>query len=104
MITYRSSAKFDKQASVVLISKDQIKSKKFNFTNKSLKDQISTLVQSNQFSGEDGQIYPVMIKKQMNLLVGIGTGIFRNPADSGTGAGNTINIGAPTVQSNIGAA
>ncbi len=72
MITYRTSAKFDSQASVILISKDQVKSKKFNFSNKSLKDQISVLNQSNQFAGEDGQLFPVMIKKQVNLLVGIG--------------------------------
>ncbi len=72
MITYRTSAKFDSQASVILISKDQVKSKKFNFFNKSLKDQISVLNQSNQFTGEDGQLFPVMIKKQVNLLVGIG--------------------------------
>jgi len=72
VITYRTSAKFDNQATVVLISKDQIKSKKFNFANKSLKDQISVLNQSNQFAGEDGQIFPLMIKKQVNLLVGVG--------------------------------
>ena len=72
MITYRTSAKFDNQATVVLISKDQIKSKKFNFSNKLLKNQILALIQSNQFMGEDGQIFPVMIKKQVNLLVGVG--------------------------------
>jgi len=72
VITYRTSAKFDRQATVVLISKDQIKSKKFNFANKTLKDQISILVQSNQFAGENGQIFPLMIKKQVNLCVGVG--------------------------------
>jgi len=72
VITYRTLAKFDKQATVVLISKDQIKSKKFNFANKSLKDQISVLVQSNQFAGEDGQIFPLMINKRVILCVGVG--------------------------------
>lgn len=73
MITYRSSAKFDKQASVVLIDKDQIKSKKFNFSNKQLKDQIGILARSNQFAGEDGQIFPLVTNKNIILLVGVGT-------------------------------
>ena len=72
MITYSSSVKFDKPASVVLISKDQIKSKKFNFANKQLKDQIGGLIQANQFAGEDGQIFPLMANKKVILLVGVG--------------------------------
>jgi len=73
VITYRSSAKFDKQASVVLIDKDQIKSKKFNFSNKQLKDQIGILARSNQFAGEDGQIFPLVTNKNVFILVGVGT-------------------------------
>jgi len=72
VITYRSSAKFDKQASVVLIGKDQIKSKKFNFSYKQVKDQIGSLAQSNQFSGEDGQTFPLVLNKKIVLLVGVG--------------------------------
>jgi len=73
VIQYRSSAKFDKQASVILIDKDQIKSKKFAFNNKILKNQIDALVKSNQFIGEDGQIFPFLLDKKMNLLVGVGS-------------------------------
>ena len=72
MITYRSSAKFDKQAAVILISQDQIKSKKFNFSHKQLKNQVEVLVRSNQFTGEDGQIFPLIINKQVLLCVGVG--------------------------------
>ncbi len=72
MITFRSSAKFDKQATVILVDKDQIKKKKFLFTGKALVDQVIALAQSGQFSGEDGQIYPLLLNKEIVLLVGTG--------------------------------
>jgi len=73
VVHYRSSAKFDKQASVILINKDQIKNKKFAFNNTILKNQINVLVKSNYFTGENGQIFPFLIDKKINLLVGIGS-------------------------------
>jgi len=73
VITYRPLAKFDKQATVVFIDKDQIKKKKFSFTDKALKDQIALLVQSGQFSGDHGQIFPLLLNKKIILLTGIGT-------------------------------
>jgi len=72
VITYRSSAKFDKQVSVILIDKDQVKNKKFNFSQKQVKDQIGLLAQSHQFEGKDGQIFPLVINKKIVLLVGVG--------------------------------
>ena len=72
VIQYRSSEKFDKKASVILISKDQIKSNKFAFRSKILKNQIDMLVQSSQFTGEDGQIFPLLYDRKINLLVGVG--------------------------------
>ena len=72
MITFRPSIQFDKPVTVILVDKDQIKSKKFSFTNKVLKDQIAALAQSDQFSGEDGQIFPLLLSNTIALLVGIG--------------------------------
>ena len=72
MITFRPSIKFDKQATVILVGKDQVKTKKFLFSNKTLKDQIAALAQSGQFSGEDGQTFPILLNKKVVLLVGIG--------------------------------
>jgi len=73
VITFRPSPKFDKQAAVVLADKDQIKTGKFLFTDKALKDQIAALAQSDQFSGEDGQIFPLLLHKKLFLLVGTGS-------------------------------
>ena len=72
MITFRPSIKLDKQAAIICVDQDQIRTKKFLFANKILKDQISALVQSGQFSGEDGQIFPVLVNKNVILFVGIG--------------------------------
>ncbi|MCK5083652.1 MAG: hypothetical protein KAR31_12150, partial [Candidatus Omnitrophica bacterium] len=72
MITFWPSIQFDKPVTVILVDKDQIKSKKFSFTNKVLKDQIAALAQSDQFSGEDGQIFPLLLSNMIALLVGIG--------------------------------
>ncbi|MCK5083537.1 MAG: leucyl aminopeptidase [Candidatus Omnitrophica bacterium] len=72
MITFRTSIQFDKPVTVILVDKDQIKSKKFLFTNKVLKYQIAALAQSDQFSGEDGQIFPLLLSNTIALLVGIG--------------------------------
>jgi len=73
VITFRPSTKFDKKATVILINRDQINKKQFLFENKALKDQISVLGQSGQFSGEDGQVFPVLLDKMIVLLVGLGT-------------------------------
>ena len=72
MITFRSSAKFDKKAALILISKEQLKNKKFSFADKPLKDQVVSLGQSDYFSGEDGQVFPLASGKNIVLLVGIG--------------------------------
>lgn len=72
MIAFRPSAKFDKQAAVVLVSQDQAKKKKFCFTDKTLEDQITALAQRNHFSGENGQVFPLLLDKRIILLVGVG--------------------------------
>ena len=72
VITFRPSIKFDQQATVILFDKDQIKKKKFSFTNKELQNQVIALAQSSQFSGEDGQIFPLLFNNRIVLLAGIG--------------------------------
>jgi len=72
VITFRLSVQIDKQACVVFVSEDQVKSKTFNFSNKLLKEQINALIASNQFSGEDGEAFPVLLGKSVALFVGVG--------------------------------
>ncbi len=72
MVSFRSSPKFDKDVSVVVLSETQTKSKNFPFKNKEIENQISLLTKSGAFSGEDGQIFPLNLSKTFVLLVGIG--------------------------------
>ena len=73
VITFRPLAKLDKQVTVILIDKDQVKKKRFSFTSKAIKDQIDILIRSDQFSGENEQIFPLLLNKKIILLAGIGT-------------------------------
>lgn len=72
MITFRPSIKFDKSASAILIDTDQIKAKKYLFADKALEGQIALLAKSGQFSGEDGQVFPLLFSHKLVVLVGIG--------------------------------
>ena len=72
MITFRTSTQFDKPVTVILVDEDQTRKKAFSFINKALTDQIAALARSDQFSGEDGQIFPLLLSNTLALLVGIG--------------------------------
>ncbi len=72
MVNLRPSAKFDKKAALVLLTKEQVKNKKFPFKYKSLEDEIVFLKSSGQFTGANGEIFPLVSKKQIVLLAGVG--------------------------------
>ncbi|VAX38240.1 Cytosol aminopeptidase PepA [hydrothermal vent metagenome] len=72
MIAFRPSVKFDKQALIILFTKEQIKSKKFIIKNKIINEATTDLIFSGQFSGDDGQIFPLVVNKKLVLAVGIG--------------------------------
>jgi len=72
VITFRPKAKFDKQAVVVLVESEQLKSEKFSFKQGELRNQLRLLRQSGQFSAQKGQLFPLFQKKQLVLAVGLG--------------------------------
>lgn len=73
MISFRASAKFDKEAAIVLIEQASEDSKiKFRFAKQPLNIQLDSLARTNQFLGKDGQIFPLVTDKQIILLTGIG--------------------------------
>ena len=72
MITFRDSAKFDQEATIIFLDQHQVKDKKFPFYNKQIQDTIESLQQANQFSGEKDQFFPLYLNKQLILLVGLG--------------------------------
>lgn len=72
MITFRSSAKFDKQATIILVEQDQLQKKSFSFKDKEVLDNIQSISKTDQFTAENGQIFPFTMGKTVIVLVGIG--------------------------------
>lgn len=72
MISFQSQARFNKDITVVVLSEETAKDKKFSFKHKLLEEQLKRLYQGDQFSGEEGQVFPLVLDKDVFLLVGIG--------------------------------
>ena len=72
MIILSAAPKFDKQATVLLISQEQVKTKQFNFKNSALKDRIVAVHKAGQFNAENGEVFPLLEKGRLILLVSIG--------------------------------
>ena len=52
MITFRPSAKIDKNATLILLTEEQVAKKQFPFTHAALKSEASRLIQSKQFTNK----------------------------------------------------
>lgn len=73
MISFRNNEKFDKDATIILIDKDQVKQKDFLFKNKNVEEGLKELIKEGRFSGEKDEIFPVVDKKAgLVLFVGLG--------------------------------
>ncbi len=72
VINFRSQAKFDKGISVVLVPSDHVRSKHYNFSHRELSAIVNSLSSNRQFTGADGELFPVSLKKNLVLLAGIG--------------------------------
>ncbi|MCA9401281.1 MAG: leucyl aminopeptidase [Candidatus Omnitrophica bacterium] len=72
MINFRPLAKFDKQAAIILLHTDDLKSKRFPFRNAVVSKQIALLNKNKQFTAQASQHFPILLKNKMILLVGLG--------------------------------
>jgi leucyl aminopeptidase len=72
VISFRNSEKFDKDATLILIDKEQAKSQEFRFKHKKLEDELTELIKDGQFSGDKEELFPLVIKGGLVLLVGLG--------------------------------
>ncbi len=73
MIRFQSSAKFDKAATIIFLDKLQASKKNFTFiTNTSVRDSVKSVIDAGQFHGEEREIFPLILKKSLILLVGVG--------------------------------
>ena len=72
MIRFRYPAKFDKEASIILLDKEQVKNRNFSTLPKALKDSVTHVLDAGQFSADNGQLFPLINGKQVVLLAGVG--------------------------------
>jgi len=73
MITFRTQAGFDTSASVIFLTEEQVRSKKFNDIQwASLREELAALVSSEQFHGKGCEVFPLSSDQQIVLLVGLG--------------------------------
>lgn len=69
MIAFREQFRFDKQATVVCLSSEQVKSSLFP---PPIADEIRKAVHAGQFEGAKGEIFPLLAGTKVILLLGLG--------------------------------
>ncbi len=72
MISYKDVSKFDQDVTIVFVTKEQVKSKKFAFKNPNLEKEILALNGQQQFDGDQGQVFPLFSQNKLVLLSGLG--------------------------------
>ena len=73
MISFRLEAKFKQEATLILLDKEQVIRKKFINVPKEINDLMISAIEANQFTGENGQIFPLIVNKKIVLLAGVGS-------------------------------
>ncbi len=73
MIRFRPSAGFDKEAIVILLSKEAAQEGSVALNNKEIERQIEGVCKANRFSGKDGELFPLFYEQSIIILVGIGS-------------------------------
>ena len=72
MITLRPKAKFDKSATVIFFQQDQINKSSVPLSHKEIRRRVLDIIHSGQFSGENGELFPVISNKKIILMAGLG--------------------------------
>lgn len=72
MISLRHPAKFDKQSTLILVDKEQVKNHNFSFLPKPIQDSARRVLDAGQFCGDHGELFPLIFGKKVLLLAGVG--------------------------------
>ncbi len=72
MIKLQSSAKWNRKATVVFLTVEQLKTKNFQFANKEVVEQLLQLRDAGQFLADKDQLFPMLNNKRIVLFVGLG--------------------------------
>ncbi|MCA9399041.1 MAG: leucyl aminopeptidase [Candidatus Omnitrophica bacterium] len=72
MIDFINKAKFDKNAAILFCTEEQVKSKKYNFTDEDIKKQLQVAVTNKVFDGSAGQNIAFFHKNTYVIAIGCG--------------------------------
>ncbi len=72
MIKFYPTAKFDRDAAILMISKEQLDKKRFEFSNDAIKSEILSLSKSGRFSADTDELFPINWSGRLILTLGIG--------------------------------
>ncbi|MBF0594050.1 MAG: leucyl aminopeptidase [Candidatus Omnitrophica bacterium] len=72
MVSFYDKPRFDKQAAVVLLTKDQVQKKACPFPLKPVCEALQAAVDASQFEGGKGEMFPAVIAGKVVILVGLG--------------------------------
>lgn len=73
MISFQTTPKFDRPATLVLLTKEQAQKKNFNFSaGEQVRSAIKEVIDAGQFHGNEREIFPLIVRKRIVLLVGVG--------------------------------
>ncbi len=72
MISFRPSAKFDKDSVLICLTTEQVKSRNFPFSDRTISFEIAKVIFSGRFEGAQAEMFPVIVGKRLVLLLGLG--------------------------------
>jgi leucyl aminopeptidase len=72
VISFQPTAKFDKDAVVISLTTEQVKDEKYPFPQRALQHELKKAVAAGQFDGAKGQMFPLVMGKQVVLFLGLG--------------------------------
>lgn len=73
MIQFSNTPKFDKNAAIILLSKEQATKKNFNFSARdAIRSAIKEVIDAGQFQGNEREIFPLIVQKKVIILAGVG--------------------------------
>lgn len=73
MIRFRPAAKLDQEATVIVMNSDQAKTAALPVSSKPIRERLEEVIRAKKFEGENGQIFPCILKNKIFLLVGTGS-------------------------------
>jgi len=72
LIAFRSPARFDKSAVILICEKEALKGNRSQLSGLRLPGEVMSVLKSGRFTADNGELFPVLLKGKIILLVGAG--------------------------------